>query len=143
MSVIYINDEDPGVEITDVGWVHADLHGSAGTGRSENTGVMNIDKIGEARTLRVGVGQGTGVEAMSRLLKMIRPGTKSMFWVTFFDALEGGWLRREFYSGDISVSFLEWPEGLTPGVSTDFSGITYGAFTLDFVEKGKSVEKEE
>ena len=133
-SPIYINDEDPGVEISDVHWRHADLHGAAGTGRSDTTCVMKIDRIGSARTLVVDVAPNQGVAAVSRLLKLISP---VKFYVTYFDRVDGDWRRDKFYAADRSIDTLVWPENLIPGVSTDFSGIKYDAFTLEFIEEGQ------
>lgn len=138
-SPIYIAGQDPGVEITNWEWGHAELHG-ASSGRSDNTGVAQIDRIGNARTLVVEVAPNQSAAAVSRLLNLIRP-KEVMFEVTYYDYLALGWRSDRFYAADIRIPMpLIWPEDLVPGVSTDFSGISCAAFTLEFIHEGESEE---
>lgn len=138
-SPILIDDEELGVELTGYHWGIADLDGEEGSGRSDITGEMDRDRIGRARTLEIDIAPGTSAAAMSRLLKMVKP---QFVYITYFDAEDCDWRRDRFYVADRGVQSMDWPEDLVPGVSTDFSGITYAACTMEFVGKGNPEEEE-
>ena len=137
-SPILIEGQELGVELTGYHWGIKDLDGGDGTGRSDITGEMDRDRIGRARTLQIDIAPSSAA-AMSRLLKLVKP---QFIDITYFDAEDCNWRTDRFYVADRGVQSLEWPEGLVPGVSTDFSGISYAACTMEFVGKGNPEEDE-
>lgn len=138
-SPILIEGQELGVELTGYHWGIADLDGSDGTGRSDITGEMDRDRIGRARSLRIDIAPNTSAAAMSRLLKLVKPQFVN---ITYFDAEDCDWRIDRFYVADRGVQSMNWPENLEPGVSTDFSGISYQACSMEFVGKGNPEEDE-
>lgn len=135
MSPIKINDTLLPVELTNYDWGIKDLDGAEGTGRSESTGVAFRDRIAVCRIITIDVGP-TTVAEMSALLHLVED---EYVWITYLDAHDGDWRTDEFYVADRGVHSLEWDGDLEPGVSTDFSGVTWAPTSLEFVGRGNPV----
>lgn len=124
--------------ITGIEWKLSDLDGGEGTGRSEMTGEMFRDRIARCRGLTLSVGP-TTVSEMSTLLQMIK---YEFVALTYLDAFDGAWRTDEFYVADRGAPILEWDCDLEPGATTDFSGVTWGSCSMDFVGRGNPIGEE-
>lgn len=133
---ILINGVAPPGEIVDYDWGLSDLDGGEGTGRSEVDGIMFRDRIARCRRLTIAFGP-TSVPDMSELLKLVRD---EFVKITYLDAFDGGWRTDEFYVADRGVQALQWDGDVVPGVSTDFSNITWGPCTMEFTGRGNPIE---
>lgn len=129
----------PAGTMTSYQWVIRDMDGGAGTGRSEATGIMFRDRIGVNRGITVDIGP-TTVEQMATWQQMV---AKEFVKITYLDGKWGKWMTKEFYVADRGIQALEWDGDLEPGVSTDFSGVTWGPCTMEFIDRGTPIAEEE
>ena len=134
-SPVLINDTQLPVEVINYEWGLADLDGANGTGRSETTGEAFRDRIARVRSLKIDFGP-SGVAAMAELQQLVK---KEFVNITYLDAFDGKWRTDRFYVADRGVQSLMWDSDLIPGESTDFSGVTWGPTSMEFVGKGNSV----
>ena len=137
-SPILINGVTPPVKITRYEWGLSDLDGGEGTGRSESTGKMFRDRIARARRLVIDFADAT-VEEMAELQNLVADEFVS---ITYLDAKDGTWRTDDFYVADRGVQAMEWDGELEPGVSTDFSGVSWAPSSMEFVGEGNPVEED-
>ena len=137
-SPILINDTVLPVEVTNYQWGIADLDGAEGTGRSESTGVVFRDPIAKVRTLTIELGP-SSVDAMATMLQLVN---EPFVDITYLDALDGKWRTDNFYVADRGVQSLTWDSDLIPGESNDFSKITWGPCSMEFVGEGNPIDEE-
>ena len=135
MSPILINGAELPVEMVGYDWGIADLDGESGTGRNEATGQAFRDRIARVRQLKIDIGP-SSVADMSTMLQLIRDEFVS---ITYLDAFDGAWRTDEFYVADRGVQSLIWDGDLDPGGPCNFSGVTWGATSFEFVGKGNPV----
>lgn len=135
MSVILINGKVPPVEIVSFEWGLKDLDGAEGTGRAEGTGKVFRDRIARVRALKIEVGP-SSVADMAQMQQLVQNEFVS---ITYLDAFDGAWRTDDFYVADRGVQSLTWNGKMEPGVSADFSGITWAGTSFEFVGEGNPI----
>lgn len=137
MSMVLINDtpfpED--VEILAVHWGLKPLDGAEGTGRSETTGIIFIDRIAYVRTLIVDIGP-TSVADMSFILKLIKPEIVN---VVYIDAEDGAWRRDDFYVADRGAQVMVCDKKLTPFDNECLKDVMWAGTSFEFTGAGNPV----
>lgn len=133
---ILINGVAPRAKITNYNWGISDLDGESG--RLEGTGKMTRDRVARVRRLNIDFAT-TTVDEMSELQNLVADTFVS---ITYLDAKDGTWRTDDFYVADRGVQAMEWDGDLVPGVSTDFSGVTWAPCSMEFVGEGNPIEEE-
>ena len=87
-------------------WGKQDISDS-NSGRTQYTGYMYKNKIGEKRKINL---QWNAVD-IDKATAVLQAFSDEYFNVTYYDPLEGSMVTKEFYCGDMSAPLYSWYEG--------------------------------